>query len=79
MSQIAERILTEALQLPEDERADVATKLYDSLDPESIEMDDAEWVEEIRKRVEDFRSGKVKGIPWSEARQLILEDTDDES
>jgi hypothetical protein len=43
MSQIAERILNEALQLPEAERADVATKLFDSLEPQIIGYDDAEW------------------------------------
>src|SRR5205823_5850676 len=45
MSQIAERFLNEALQLPGPGRADMAEKLFDSLEPETEETLDAAWGE----------------------------------
>jgi len=44
----------------------------DSLDPE-VDADEA-WAKEIATRLEDYRAGRVKPIPWEEARKLILSD-----
>jgi len=78
MTAIADQLLKAILQLPPDEREQIADQVYQSLDDETdIELD-AEWSEEIRRRVEDARSGRVKGIPWEEARkQIFAEDNDD--
>jgi hypothetical protein len=53
--------------------------LFDSLESEHVEAAGSTWDEEIRLRVEEFRSGKEKGISWPEARQLILEERDDDA
>jgi putative addiction module component (TIGR02574 family) len=46
----------------------LASTLIDSLDDTVDENVEAAWQEEIRRRMEDLRSGKVKGIPWEEVR-----------
>lgn len=35
--------------------------------------DDPEFVKEMDRRVEEFESGKVKGIPWEEVHSTALE------
>ncbi len=51
----AAKLLEEAMQLPEDEREELAAKLLDSLEgPRGISIDDKE---EIEKRVAEARSG----------------------
>ena len=35
--------------------------------------DDPEFVKEMDRRVEEFESGKVKGIPWEEVHDEALE------
>jgi putative addiction module component (TIGR02574 family) len=54
------KILDEALKLPDRERADLATQLWNSLDED-------DWEDEIEKRAKDMREGKVKGVPIDEA------------
>lgn len=66
----------ELLNLPAEERAELAAALLDSLDPEADADADAEWGEEIRRRVEDVTAGRVTGVPWSDARAAILSDDD---
>jgi putative addiction module component (TIGR02574 family) len=66
-------ILEKALKLPPEARAAIAGSLLDSLD-QTID-DDAEsaWEEEIRLRLKDLDEGKVKLVPWAEARRRIAE------
>ena len=59
-----QQIESEALSLPADERARLAEALIESLD-EDARLQQA-WDEEIGRRVEDLRSGRVKGIPAEE-------------
>jgi putative addiction module component (TIGR02574 family) len=33
---------------------------------------DKEFLAELNKRTADYKSGKVKGIPWEEAKKQIL-------
>ena len=66
-----ERILQEALELPEDARVDVATALLDSVDDEPGDpaVEEA-WRQEAKRRLDGIRSGERKTIPWEEARRL---------
>ena len=70
-------LLTNALRLPEAERAGLAAELRESLDTKpdlsADEVGDA-WSAEIRRRVDDLRSGRVKPIPWDEAMEMIRSD-----
>jgi len=77
MTQQGKNLLADALRLPENERADIAALLMDSLEPEEDANAESAWGVEIQKRIEDLQSGRVKALPWADALRLILEDTDD--
>lgn len=61
----------------------------DDLDPEVLRLEqlygppddgfasDEEWEAEIRRRIDDFDSGREPGIPSAEAHKLIFGDPDD--
>jgi len=71
MSPKAKKLLEQILQLPSEEREFIASELYESLDPEFAS--DAAWSAEIKRRVEELESGTVKGIPWEQVRQKMLD------
>ncbi len=75
MTEQASEILKKALALPENERADLASSLIESLDP-TVEPDvEAAWQEEIARRMEELRAGRAQTVPWNEVRvkaQAIL-------
>jgi len=64
-------VLTRALQLS-DERGLLIGRLIESLDREPAEAgaEDA-WAAEIKSRVDEIRSGKVKMIPGEEVERDI--------
>jgi len=64
----AQRLLKKALALPEQERAELAGNLLDSLDATVDEDADAAWQKEIARRLEEVKSGRVKTVPWSRVR-----------
>lgn len=70
MSLPLERLEAEALNLPARDRARLAHRLIASLNEEIPEDDPAEveraWEEEIRRRLEEYRSGAVQPVPASE-------------
>jgi putative addiction module component (TIGR02574 family) len=77
MAERTTAVLTEVLAWPANERGDLAARLLQSLDAESDVDAEAAWDAEIRMRLDDVQSGRVVGIPWTEAREQILEDVDD--
>ena len=64
-------LLKKALELPSEARAALASSLLDSLDDETDAAVEEEWNKEIARRIEELDSGKVKTIPWAEARRQI--------
>jgi len=65
----AAKLLAEAMELPEDEREELAAKLLDSLEPPpGIAIEDKE---EIERRAADARAG-TPGIPWDEVKRGLL-------
>jgi putative addiction module component (TIGR02574 family) len=71
MNQNISEILKEALKLPPEARAALAGTLIDSLE-ESVDRDaEAAWEVEIGLRLKEIDQGKVKLIPWAEARARI--------
>lgn len=72
MGRDAGDILEEALQLPPEGRAALATRLIESLDGEVDEDAEAAWSVEISRRLGELDSGVVKAIGWAAARRLIL-------
>ena len=71
MKQDPNDLLKEALKLPPEARAALAGSLLDSLDQEVDENAEAAWHAEIDRRLRELDSGKVKLVPWSEARRRI--------
>lgn len=75
MTPRAQKVLEEAMTLPEDERSSVAIALLDS----TREFDDAEvdpgaeaaWDAEIDKRIAEIDSGKVVGLTYDEMRAQL--------
>jgi len=77
MTQQVEHLLSEALKLSKSERVDLAAHLIESIDPVMDDDVEAAWSVEIQKRLDEYRAGQAKPIPWPEARRLIMDDADD--
>ena len=73
MTKDAKKLLNEALVLSEEDRAILAASLIDSLDETSDpDVEDA-WEAEIQKRSQEISNGKVKSIPWTDARKTLFD------
>ena len=71
MGSNALKLLEDALRLSEKERADLAARLIDSLDPE-VDADMASaWDAEIHRRLGELDTGMIKPVSWTEARHRI--------
>ena len=69
-----EQVIDAALKLSEEERLEVAERLYESLNegpPDS--RTDEEWDQEIQRRIKAADAGEATIISWEEARRQILQ------
>ncbi len=72
-----EELLAAALGLPASDRASLAGALLRSLDGEEFDEQtspgevEAAWAEELKRRAEDLRSGRVATVPWEQVRQQL--------
>ena len=64
-------VLAQALQLPPEERADVAKLLIASLDDPADEGVEAAWLAEVERRLQDVDRGTAKFEPWEVVRTRI--------
>ena len=72
MSPEASEVLAKAMQLSSHERGQLIDRLVETLDDEPADPDAEEaWAQEIKRRVDDIRSGKVKLIPGEEVMREI--------
>jgi putative addiction module component (TIGR02574 family) len=71
MIEQASNLLQRALTLSEEERAELACSLIDSLDPTVDEGAESAWDQEIARRISDLDSGRAKTVPWEEVRGRI--------
>jgi len=71
MARTAKQVLGEALELSERERAEVASRLIESLDGEREDEVDEAWAAEIERRCADRDSGRTVGSDWEQVRQRI--------
>ncbi len=62
-----EDIADEALALPSAARALLADRLVESLDPAEDGPNHDLWAAEANRRLQELRSGAVKGIPGEDA------------
>jgi putative addiction module component (TIGR02574 family) len=77
MSPKTEEVLRQALELPDEARAELAGRLIESLDEAEDEGVEAAWDAEISRRLHELDSGAVKPVSWTEARRMILESGDE--
>jgi putative addiction module component (TIGR02574 family) len=71
MTQEVSELLKKALALPPEARAALAGSLLESLDDNLDASAEEEWNKEIARRIQELDSGKVKPIPWGEARRQV--------
>ncbi|MBI1830406.1 MAG: addiction module protein [Planctomycetes bacterium] len=72
MSAEAAKLLADALNLSEHERADLAACLFASLDEATYGQSDAAWEAEIERRLRAIDEKDASLIPWSEAHNRIF-------
>ncbi len=77
MSPELDELLKRAMALPPEERAAMANSLLESLDETADEDAEAAWDDEIKRRVDDIRSGRVKTIPGEEVLRQLAEEFPD--
>jgi len=64
-------LLRKVLELPAEARAALASSLLESLDDKVDASAEEEWTQEIARRIAELDSGKVKPVPWADARRQI--------
>ena len=70
MTREARELLTEALELPADERAEMVAELLESLEPADADVEEA-WAIEIQERVAAARAGELAGTDWRTVLQRV--------
>jgi putative addiction module component (TIGR02574 family) len=63
MARQLEDITAEVLELPLTARAELASRLLDSLENISEEESDALWAEEAERRYDGYKAGQIKAVP----------------
>ncbi|NOY90630.1 MAG: addiction module protein [Deltaproteobacteria bacterium] len=73
MTDAAEKILEDALSLPEDERRHLVEVLSHSLDADALDRVDLSpaWKAEIGRRIAEVESGAVKPVSWDEVEAKL--------
>ena len=71
MKQDVSELLRKVLELPAEARAALASSLLESPDDKVDASAEEEWKQEIARRIAELDSGKVKPIPWADARRQI--------
>jgi putative addiction module component (TIGR02574 family) len=66
-----QELLDKALELPPDQRAELAGELLQSLEAESDPDAGAAWTNEVRRRVERLDLGLARTVSWPEARDRL--------
>jgi len=71
MSLTAERILEDVLALPDDQRAELAVRLLQSLDCEADPDAEEAWAAEIERRCAVLDAGETTLSEWQDVRRRI--------
>lgn len=74
MAPSTQQLLKDALQLPDQQRAELVVELLDSLPSAEPgqERSDAQWLAEIEHRARATQAGAA-GISWEETRKQVLD------
>lgn len=68
-----EDILSQALAMPENERAAIAERLLLSLDTRLDPNVEEAWQQEVQRRLSEIENGDIACVPWEEVRRRIAE------
>jgi putative addiction module component (TIGR02574 family) len=71
-----ESLYQAALALPEDQRAELADRLLETLPADIPSQLHPAWKDELRRRSAQLDAGEVTPIPWDEVRRLGREALD---
>ncbi len=77
MTSEARKLLQDALHLTDQDRADLAANLIESMDRTVDEGADEAWESEVTRRMKDLDGEAIQPVPWPEARRKILGTSDD--
>ena len=66
---INEKLKKQALELSDQERAELAHMLIDSLHPEKEFDSEEAWSKELKKRINRYEKGESSAKPWSEVKK----------
>ncbi len=72
MARSLQELLREASQLPENDRAELAGRLIQSLEGPPDPDVEAAWADEVERRIREIDEGKVKTIPWEQVRAELF-------
>jgi putative addiction module component (TIGR02574 family) len=78
MARTLHEIYSEATELSDRERAELAGMLLESLESELDPSIEAAWADEVERRIRQVDSGEVKLIPWEQVRADLFGRIDDE-
>ena len=71
-----DRVLQEALELPTEDRAQIAASLLASIDgPDDDDADDL-WAREIERRAQRAQAGESQGVDWKDVKRRVRERLD---
>ena len=62
-----------AMDLNDQDRAELVGMLLESLDLQAEDGVEAAWLSEIERRIEEIDSGAVKAIAWTDVRSRVFE------
>ena len=69
MTQEANDLLQRARALSDEERAELASTLIDSLNATLDPNAEAAWQEEIARRAKELKSGNIESVSWQTVRE----------
>ena len=62
-----------------DRTRELAERIYDSLGDPETEVDEDGWSEELKRRVDNAKSGKAEAISWDEVMKMFHDERDAEA
>lgn len=76
MTNAAQRLFEEAIELSDDDRSELAGLLLESLHDDSREDVEDAWRAVVVRRMAELDQGTVQPVPWEEAEAMIFGEPD---
>ena len=69
MSQDVQQLFQAALALSDEEQLQLVAALVAAVDERGLRPFDDSWLEEIRRRSDEYDTGGVEPIPWAQVKE----------